>query len=52
MFLQTTLAAEDHLAGGNFLLKKQPLNMENSLMHRTGTPRQTVSRRRQNSEPR
>jgi hypothetical protein len=43
-FVQTTLAAEEHLAG-QFLLKEQELNMENSPMHRTGTPKQTVFKR-------
>jgi hypothetical protein len=31
--LQTALAAESHVEGGQFLLKKQTLNIEKSLIH-------------------
>jgi hypothetical protein len=34
--LQTTLAAEAHLAEGQFLLEEQTLNIEKSLIYRTG----------------
>jgi hypothetical protein len=37
--LQTTLAAEAHLAEGQFLLEEQTLNIEKSLIYRTGTPK-------------
>jgi hypothetical protein len=50
--LQTTLAAEAHLAEGQFLLE-QTLNIEKSLMYRTGTRRPTVSKTEgQNLDPR
>jgi hypothetical protein len=44
MSLQTTLAAEAHLAEGQFLLEEQTLNTEKSLIYRTGTRRPTVSK--------
>jgi hypothetical protein len=51
--LQTTLAAEAHLAEGQFLLKEQTLNIEKSLIYRTGTRRPTVSKTEgQNLDPR
>jgi predicted N-acetyltransferase YhbS len=37
--LQTTLAAEAHVAEGQFLLEEQTLNTEKSLIYRTGTRR-------------
>jgi hypothetical protein len=37
--LQTTLAAEAHLAEGQFLLQEQTLNIEKSLIYRTGAPK-------------
>jgi hypothetical protein len=40
--LQTTLAAEAHLAEGQFLLE-QTLNIEKPLIYQRGTRRQTVS---------
>jgi hypothetical protein len=42
--LQTTLAAEAHLAEGQFLLEEQTLNIEKPLIYRTGTRRPTVSK--------
>jgi hypothetical protein len=36
------LAAEAHLAGGQFLLEGQTLNVENSLIYRAGTRRKLV----------
>jgi hypothetical protein len=42
--LQITLAAEAHLAEGQFLLAEEPLNMGKSLICRTGTRRPTVSK--------
>jgi hypothetical protein len=39
VFLQTTLAAEAHLAEGRFLLQEQTLNKAKSLMYREGTRR-------------
>jgi hypothetical protein len=42
--LQTTLAAEAHLAEGQFLLEEQTLNIEKSLIYRAGTRRPTVSK--------
>jgi hypothetical protein len=52
MSLQTTLAAEAHLAG-QFLLEEQTLNIEKSLIYRTGTRRPTVSKTEgQNLDPR
>jgi hypothetical protein len=53
--LQTTLAAEAHLAEGQFLLEEQTLNIEKSLIrvYRTGTRRPTVSKTEgQNLDPR
>jgi hypothetical protein len=41
--LQTTLAAEAHLAEG-FLLAEDTLNMGKSLIRRTGTRRPTISK--------
>jgi hypothetical protein len=53
MSLQTTLAAEAHLAEGQFLLKEQTLNKEKSLIYRTGIRRPTVSKTEgQNLDPR
>jgi hypothetical protein len=50
--LQTTLAAEAHLAG-QFLLEEQTPNVEKSLIYRTGTRRPTVSKTEgQNLDPR
>jgi hypothetical protein len=50
---QTTLAAEAHLAEGKFLLEEQTLNIEKSLIYRTGTRRTTVSKTEgQNLDPR
>jgi hypothetical protein len=52
MSLQTTSAAEAHLAG-QFLLVEQTLNIEKSLIYRTGTRRPTVSKTDgQNLDPR
>jgi hypothetical protein len=42
--LQTTLAAEAHLAEGQFLLEELTLNKETSLIYRAGIRRPTVSR--------
>jgi hypothetical protein len=42
--LQTTLAAEAHLAEGQFLLEEQTLNIEKSLIYRRGTRRPAVSK--------
>jgi hypothetical protein len=42
-FLQTTLAAEEHLAEGQFILEEQTLSIEKSLIYRRGTRRPTVS---------
>jgi hypothetical protein len=51
--LQTTFAAEAHLAEGQFLLEEHALNTEKSLIYRTGTRRQTVSKiEEQNLDPR
>jgi hypothetical protein len=51
--LQTTLAAEAHLAEGQFLLEEQTLNIEKSLIYRTGTRKPTVSKTDgQNLDPR
>jgi hypothetical protein len=48
-----TLAAEAHLAEGQFLLEEQTLNIEKSLIYRTGTRRPTVSKTEgQNLDPR
>jgi hypothetical protein len=43
--LQTTLAAEAHLAG-QFLLEEQTLNIEKSLKYRTGTRKPTVPKQK------
>jgi hypothetical protein len=43
--LQTTLADEEHLTEGQFLLEKRTLNNENSLIHRAATRQSTVSGR-------
>jgi hypothetical protein len=40
--LQTTLAAEAHLAEGQFLLEEHTLNKGKSLVRRTGTRRPTI----------
>jgi hypothetical protein len=51
--LQTTLAAAAHLAEGQYLLEEQILNIEKSLIYRTGTRRTTVSKTGgQNLDPR
>jgi hypothetical protein len=42
--LQTTLAAEAHLAEGQLGLGEQTLNKAKSLMYRAGTRRPTVSK--------
>jgi hypothetical protein len=42
--LKRTLAADAHLAEGQFLLEEQTLNIEKSLIYRTGTRRPTVSK--------
>jgi hypothetical protein len=42
--LQTTLDAEAYLPEGQFLLEEQTLNIEKSLIYRTGTRRPTVSK--------
>jgi hypothetical protein len=44
MSLQTTLAADAHLAKGQFLLEEQTLNKEKSPMYRAGTRRPTLSK--------
>jgi hypothetical protein len=50
--LQTTLAANAHLAEGQFLLEKQTLNNAKSLIYRAGTPRGIVSKAEgENLEP-
>jgi hypothetical protein len=52
-FLQTTLAAEAHLAEGQFLLEEQTSNKAKSLMYRAGTRRQAIFETEgQNLEPR
>jgi hypothetical protein len=40
--LQTTLAADAHLAEGQFLLEEQTLNNTISMIYRAGTRRQTT----------
>jgi hypothetical protein len=51
--MQTTFAAEAHLAEGQFLLEEQALNIQKSLIYRAGTLRPAVSKREgQNLEPR
>jgi hypothetical protein len=47
--LQTTLAAEAHLAEGQFLLEEQTLNKGKSLVGRTGTRRPTISNNNNNN---
>jgi hypothetical protein len=42
--LQTALAAEAHLAEGQFLLTEQTLNIGKSRMYRAGTRRPTISK--------
>jgi hypothetical protein len=42
--LQTTLAADAHLAEGQFLHEKQTLNNAKSLIYRAGTRRPTISK--------
>jgi hypothetical protein len=42
--LQTTFAAEAHLAEGQFLLTEQTLNIGKSRIYRTGTQRPTISK--------
>jgi hypothetical protein len=42
--LQTILAAEAHLAEGQFLLAEDTLNMGKPLICRTGTRRPTISK--------
>jgi hypothetical protein len=42
--LQTTLAADAHLAEGQVLLEKQRLNNAKSLLYRAGTQRPTISK--------
>jgi hypothetical protein len=52
-FLQTTLAADAHLAEGQFLLEDQTLNKAKSLVYRAETRRPTISKAEgQNLEPR
>jgi hypothetical protein len=43
-FLQTTLAAEAHLAEEKFLLEEQTLKKAKSLMYREGNRRPAVSK--------
>jgi uncharacterized membrane protein YcgQ (UPF0703/DUF1980 family) len=42
--LQTKLAADAHLAEGQFLLEQQTLNKAKSLIYRTGTRRPIISK--------
>jgi hypothetical protein len=50
--LQTTLAADAHLAEGQSLHEEQTLNKANSLMQLAGTRRSTISKTEgQNVEP-
>jgi hypothetical protein len=42
--LQTTLAADAHLAEGQFLFEEQTLNNAKSLIYRAGTRRPTISK--------
>jgi hypothetical protein len=42
--LQTTFAADAHLAEGQFLLAEQTLNIAKSLIYRAGTRRPTISK--------
>jgi hypothetical protein len=49
---QTTLAADAHLAEGQFLHEEQTLNKEKSLIYRAGTRRPTISKKEgQNFKP-
>jgi hypothetical protein len=48
--LQTTLAADAHLAEGQFLYEKQTLHKANSLMYRVGTQKPTIFKIEQNLE--
>jgi hypothetical protein len=48
--LQITLAAEAHLAEGQFLPEEQTLNKAKSMIYRAGTRRPTVSKRGHTSE--
>jgi hypothetical protein len=51
--LQTTLAADAHLADGQFLLTEQTLNIGKCRIYRTGTRRPTISKAEvQSIEPR
>jgi hypothetical protein len=51
--LQTTLAADAHLAEGQFLLTEQTLNIGKSRIYQTGTRRPTISKAEvQSIEPR
>jgi hypothetical protein len=43
--VQTTLAAEEHLAKGQFFLAEDTLNMGKSMICRTGTRRPTISKK-------
>jgi hypothetical protein len=50
--LQTTLAADAHLAEGQFLHDEQTLNRAKLLIYRAGTLRPTISKtERQNLKP-
>jgi hypothetical protein len=52
-FLQTTLAAEAHLAEEQFVLEEQTLNKAKSLIYREVTTRPEISKTEgQNLEPR
>jgi hypothetical protein len=42
--LQTTLAADAHVAEGQFLHEEQTLNNAESLIYRAGTRRPTISK--------
>jgi hypothetical protein len=42
--LQTTLAADAHLAEGQFLHEEQTLNNAESLIYQAGTQRPTISK--------
>jgi hypothetical protein len=42
--LQTILAADAHLAEGQFFPEEQTLNKEKSLIYRAGTRRPTISK--------
>jgi hypothetical protein len=43
--MQTTLAADAHLAEGQFLFRGLKLNIEKSLKYRVGTRKPTTSKR-------